>query len=340
MDRRDTAQRFRERLHDAMARGRVNRSALAASIGIDRSTLSQLLSPEADRLPRADTAAAIASALHVSLDWLLGLSQQPKLGADILNESVEVKVSANAPVDESLASWYAERVGYKIRHVPTTLPDLMKTEEVLAHEYRDFAARSPDRAIAISHGRLAYVRLPETDIEIAQSRQSMESFTRGEGIWRDLSLPARREQLDHMIALIDELYPTLRMFCFDGLTHFSVPYTVFGPQRAVVYVGQMFFAFNTLEHIRVLTRHFDAPGAGLDRIGPRGRRFPAHAAPGAGRGRLASRFRSSHQTGSLCALFDFNDIRRHGRTCSGHPRVVCAAESKNVDARIKSGHDG
>ena len=61
MDRRDTAQRFRERLREAMERGRVNRSTLAARIGIDRSTLSQLLSSEVDRLPRADTAAAIAS---------------------------------------------------------------------------------------------------------------------------------------------------------------------------------------------------------------------------------------------------------------------------------------
>ena len=258
MDRRDTAQRFRERLLEAMTSARFNRSVLAARIGIDRSTLSQLLSPEADRLPRADTAAAIASALNVSLDWLLGLSQQAKLGADILNESVEVKLSADAPVDESLAAWYAEAVGYKIRHVPARLPDLMKTEEVLDYEYREFAARSADRAIAVSHGRLAYVRLPETDIEISQSRQSLESFTRGEGVWRDLPLAARREQLDHMIALMDELYPTLRMFFFDGRTHFSVPYTVFGPQRAAVYVGQMFFAFNTIEHIRVLTRHFDA----------------------------------------------------------------------------------
>ena len=258
MDRRDTAQRFRERLREAMANGRVNRSTLAARIGIDRSTLSQLLSPETDRLPRADTAASIAAALNVSLDWLLGLSQQQKLGADILHESMEVKASAGAPVDESLAAWHAEAVGYKIRHVPATLPDLMKTEEVLDYEYRDFAARTADRAIAVSHGRLAYVRLPETDIEICQSSQSMESFARAEGIWRDLSLPARREQLDHMIALMDELYPTLRIFFFDGRTQFSVPYTVFGPQRAVVYVGQMFFAFNTIEHIRVLTRHFDS----------------------------------------------------------------------------------
>ena len=201
---------------------------------------------------------------------MLGLSQQQKLGADILLESVEVRASAEEPADESLAVWYAEAAGYKIRHVPATLPDLMKTEEVLDHEYRDFAARSADRAIAASHGRLAYVRLPETDIEICQSRQSLETFARGESIWRDLSLSARRAQIDHMIGLIDELYPTLRMFFFDGLTHFSVPYTVFGPQRAAVYVGQMFFAFNTLQHIRVLTRHFDAL--------VRAATVPAHAA--------------------------------------------------------------
>ena len=258
MTRRDTARRFRERLLEAMDRAEVNRSTLAARIGIDRSTLSQLLSAETDRLPRADTVAAIAGALQVSLDWLLGLSHEAKLGADILNESVEVTLSAGAPVDQSLANWYVEAAGYKIRHVPATLPDLMKTEEVLDYEYRDFVAKTTDQAIAVSHGRLEYVRMPETDIEICLSRQSMESFARAEGIWTDLSLPARREQLDRMIALIDELYPTQRMFFFDGRTHFSVPYTVFGPQRAVIYIGQIFFAFNTIEHIRVLTRHFDA----------------------------------------------------------------------------------
>ena len=31
---------------------------------------------------------------------------------------------------------------------------------------------------------------------------------------------------------------------------------------------------------------------------------------------------------------------RHGRACPGHPRLVCAVGTKNVDARIKSGHDG
>ena len=60
-----------------------------------------------------------------------------------------------------------------------------------------------------------------------------------------------------MIKLVEELYPTLRWFLYDGLKRYSVPVTIFGPQRAAVYVGQMYLVFNTTEHIRVLTRHFD-----------------------------------------------------------------------------------
>ena len=34
------------------------------------------------------------------------------------------------------------RRGYKISYVPTTLPDLVKTEAVIEHEYRAFEAKS------------------------------------------------------------------------------------------------------------------------------------------------------------------------------------------------------
>ncbi len=36
-----------------------------------------------------------------------------------------------------------------------------------------------------------------------------------------------------------------------------MPYTVFGPMRAAIYVGDMYFVFTSTEHIRELTRHFD-----------------------------------------------------------------------------------
>src|SRR3546814_2465267 len=60
-----------------------------------------------------------------------------------------------------------------------------------------------------------------------------------------------------MIALVEELYPTYRWFLYDGLAHYSAPVTIFGPIRAAVYIGNMYFVFNSTEHIRALTQHFD-----------------------------------------------------------------------------------
>ena len=257
MERRDTVRILRGRLGEALERSRFSRSGLAREVGIDRSTLSQLLSKENDRLPRADTVAAIAAVLQVSLDWLLGLSQEEKLGADILRQSLQIEPTSPDPADERLARWHAEAAGYKIRHVPTTLPDVLKTDAVIRYEFSAFHAATPHQAMAQSHARLAYMRLPETDMEMCSSLQMLESFSRGEGVWRDLGDDDRRDQLVHMIDLVEELYPSLRWFLFDGLARYSVPITVFGPRRAALYVGQMYFVFNTTEHIRVLTRHFD-----------------------------------------------------------------------------------
>jgi len=257
VDRRETVRIFRARFLEALEKAGLSRSALARRTGVDRSTLSQLLSPDNDRLPRADTVAAIAAVLRVSLDWLLGLSHEAKLGADVLQESVQFTPSAQTPVDENLARWHIEAAGYKIRYVPTTLPDLVKTEDVLRYEYRDYVTKSADQAIAASHGKLAYTRLPDTDMEVCMPRQALEAFAKGEERWSGLASEVRTAQLDKMAEIGDELYPSLRIFLFDALTHYSVPYTIFGPSRAAVYVGQMFFVFTTTPHIRVLTRHFD-----------------------------------------------------------------------------------
>lgn len=240
-----------------MEQAEINRSQVAHRSGIDRSTLSQLLSSDNERLPRADTVAAIATTLNVSLDWLLGLSHENKLGAEILDDSLQIRLRPHTMADEDLSRWHEEAAGYKIRYVPTSLPDLAKTDEVLHYEFRDVIAKTADQAIAASQSKLAYSRLPETDMEICTSQQSIEVFARGEGLWRGLDSSVRAEQLERMIQLFEELYPRLRLFLFDGLTQYSVPYTVFGPLRAAIYVGQMYFVFNTTQHIRVLTRHFD-----------------------------------------------------------------------------------
>jgi len=257
MQRRDTVRIFRQRLREAMGNAELNRAQLAERAGIDRSTLSQLLASDLARLPRADTVAAIATVLRVSLDWLLGLSGEAARGAAILDESVQVSPQPRTGADSNLARWQEEAVGYKIRYVPASLPDLMKTNAVLRYEYQLFASKTPDQAIAASQDRLAYSKLPESDIEICVSQQALEGFARGEMLWRNLPAAARREQLAQIGRLAEELYPSLRLYLFDLRTNYAVPYTVFGPLRAVIYLGQMYLVFNTTSHVRVLTRHFD-----------------------------------------------------------------------------------
>ena len=257
MDRRDVSRVFRARLSEAMERTGASRASLARRVGIDRSTLTQLLSTDVDRLPRADTVAAIAAELKVSLDWLLGLSQEGKLVADILHESLQVSPSAQEPVDEQIIEWFAEASGTKVRSVPATLPDFAKTGEVLRHEYRVFSARSLDRALAEARDKLTRLRLSDTDMEICMPLQGMEDFAEGGGIWRALPAPARSRQLERLSEVVEELYPRLRVHLFDGLTHYSAPYTIFGRRRVALYAGQIFLVFNTAEHLSVLNRHFD-----------------------------------------------------------------------------------
>jgi transcriptional regulator with XRE-family HTH domain len=257
MDRRKTVEAFRERLSEVIERSGLSRMAFSARVGLDRSTLSQLLSPGNERLPRAETIAAIANREQVSTDWLLGLSQEGQIGADIVAPALEIESGAASPADARLARWHAEAAGYKIRYVPTILPDLLKTEEVIRYEFQEYGARVPKARIEQAEERLAYSRLPETDMEVCSSLQSVEDFARGHGVWKGLPAESRAAQLNAMTVLLDELYPTFRWFLFDGLQRYSVPLTIFGPKRAAVYVGNMYLVFNSTEHIQVLTRHFD-----------------------------------------------------------------------------------
>ncbi len=257
MDRRRTVETFRERLAEVIERSGLSRSGFAAKAGLDRSTLSQLLSGANDRLPRAETIASIAEQEQVSIDWLLGLVQEEKIGTNILSEAPEIARGGASHSDERLARWRAEAVGYKIRYVPTNLPDLLKGEEVIRYEYQLQGSDMPAFRLEQAEARLAYSRRPETDLEACSSLQALEGFARGQGIWEKLPLASRKLQLSWMIDLMDELYPTFRWFLFDGLEHYSAPVTIFGPTRAAAYIGNMYFVFNSTEHIRALTQHFD-----------------------------------------------------------------------------------
>ncbi len=257
MDRQKTVESFRARVLELIDRSNESRSAFASRVGMDRSTLSQLLSTDNDRLPRAERLVAIASAEQVSCDWLLGLAQDRREGTELIRADMEIESGAGSPIDERLARWHKEATGYKIRYIPTTLPDLLKTEEVIRYECPDVSEVPLETSAGQISSRLSYSRQPETEMEGCCAAQTLESFARGESVWRGLNSRARRAQIERMIELTDELYPTFRWSLYDARSHFSVPVTVFGPQRAVVYMGQLYFVFNMTDHIRVLASHFD-----------------------------------------------------------------------------------
>lgn len=253
LDRRASAQTFRERLAKVIARSGQSQAAFARSIGLDRSTLAQLLSQADDRLPRAETLASIAAGSRVSVDWLLGLSQREQLGADVFGDTLQVEQPEPSPIDERMFRWMTEAAGYKIRSVPSSVPDVIKTEAVFRHEY----AADPERTLEAARSRIAYLRRPETEMEVCCGLQTVEALALGEGRWAGVPLADRVEQMDRLAALARDLYPSLRIFLFDLRQTFSVPFTVFGPLRAAIYVGGFYLVFNANEYIRLLTRRFD-----------------------------------------------------------------------------------
>lgn len=248
---------FRERLGEVIDRSGLNQSRFARSTGVDRSTLSQLLSANNRRLPRIETVASIADAHQVSIDWLLGLTHGGPMQAEMMEEETSFEMNALAPNDERLIRWFDEAAGYKVRYVPQTLPDVLKTEAVIRHELEHYVASRPEQKIEHAAQRLAAIRGAGTDMECCSSRQSIEGFARGEGIWRSLPLAHRRDQLRQIAELGGELYPMFRWFLFDGLERYAVPVTIFGQQRAAIYLGQMYLVLTSADHVRTLSTHFD-----------------------------------------------------------------------------------
>lgn len=255
MDKRALSNLFRIRLNDLVTRAGVSHSAFAAGIGIDRSALSQLLSSDSARLPRVETLLNIAERHSVSLDWLLGISHDPGLMGE-LRPSFEIEEGGEDYTDTLLMKWHAEAAGSKIRYVPARIPDLLRTPQIIAFEAKS-AHQSVKAQASETAFRLDYNRQPGTDMEVCMPRETLEAFAEGRGMWRGLKKEIRAEQLQYMSTLINELYPSFRLFLFNEKERFSVPYTIFGSQRAAIFVGGMYLVLNNAESIRKMQRHFD-----------------------------------------------------------------------------------
>ena len=254
--KRNICETFKLRLASLIARSGLSVSAFSKRCGLDRSALSQFLNDGSLRLPRSETLVSIAASENVSVDWLLGLSQDEAVVGEV--SSVFDIEHASAEQDRSLlAEWHTEAAGYKIRYAPSSLPDLVRTPAVVNYEFGEKQSVQTRDKTEFAREQLDYSRLPETDMEVVMPFQRLENLASGKDIWNGLLRGQRQAQLAHMIHLIEELYPTFRLFLYDGRKHYLSPFTIFGPKRAAVYLGDMYMVINSVEHIRQLTRRFD-----------------------------------------------------------------------------------
>lgn len=257
IDKRDRATLFRTRLAEAMKERAVSQAALARFTGVDRSTISALLAT-GTRLPNAQLAADCAAALGISADWLLGLSGRPEPIADLLAMSMSITEAPRALIDEHIFGWHREAAGYKIRHVPATLPDMLKTRAMVEWEYAPQLGRTAEQAFGAFEDRLAWMRNAKSDYEIALPVHELAAFATASGYYEGLPKGVRLAQLQRLRTLCDQLYPSLRVCLFDARRVFSAPITVFGPMLAVIYLGGHYLAFRDSARVEVITHHFDA----------------------------------------------------------------------------------
>ncbi len=257
IDKRDRAQIFRIRLQSAMEQANITQSALARLAQVDRSTLSQLIKDDGARLPNGQLIAACAAVLGVSADWLLGLSDRPEQAQDLVASAISMTQAPRALVDEKIFAWHQEAAGYKIRHVPAGLPDMLKTTDILRWEYAPSLGKTTEQAIGASNDRLEWMRGARSDYEIAIPLYEMESFAQGVGYYEGLSPDLRKPQLEKFRDLHHQLYPALRLHLFDQRKLYSAPVTVFGPLLAVIYIGQTYLVFRDTERVSAITSHFD-----------------------------------------------------------------------------------
>lgn len=257
IDKRARAALFRDRIAHAMQASRTTQSALARQTGADRSTLSQILNDDGARMPGGQLVAECANALGVSADWLLGLSDFPEQATDLLAGAMTMTRASRALIDDAVLGWHQEAAGYKIRHVPAALPDMLKTTDVLRWEYQPAIGRSIDQALEASQERITLMQNGGSDYEVALPLTELSTFAKAEGYYAGLRTETRRAQLRHLRDLHDTLYPKLRLHLFDPRRIYSAPLSVYGPLLAAIYVGHSYLVFRDTDRVQAITHHFD-----------------------------------------------------------------------------------
>ena len=255
MDKRDLAESFRNRLQDVIDRHGQSKTELLRKADIDRSALSQFLSAERVRLPRAEALRRLAIATGVSADWLLAIENAPE-GRQEVSSSWQIERAEATDQASPLARWHTEAAGTKLRYVPSTLPDMLSLNDELEHETAKAKQAADTRGGGVEN-ILGEISLDEMDVEIAMPIQTLQDVAAQSGLWRNVSAARCRRQLEHMARICDERYPALRLHLYDGSTHFSAPFTVFGKQRVALYIGEAYLVITGQEQVRDFTQKFD-----------------------------------------------------------------------------------
>ncbi len=251
MDKRVLSSSFRERFRTLVEAEKENLSDFLRATGIDRSALSQFLDPKHDRLPRAETLRRIAEARGVSVDWLLCLENAPE-GRQEMSSSNQIESIHTNDGTSCLERWHIEAEGFKLRYVPSTLPDMLSLSDQTVDERSSTDARGGGVENVLS----GFV-LEDRDIEIAMPIQTLEDLSVQSGLWRNAPADLCRRQLDHIAEVCGDHYPALRLHLYDGTKVFSAPFTVFGKIRAAVYIGDAYLTLTNPEQVRIFAKRFD-----------------------------------------------------------------------------------
>lgn len=257
MAKRDRHDLFRLRLHEAMSTVGMSKSALARATNVDRSTIGQLFKNDLPRMPNAQLAADIAYALGISADWLLGLTNQPEKPGDILASALSLSPAERTSADAQILDWHREAAGSKVRHVPATLPEMLKTDQLLAWEYSSLPSDVVAQVTTSARSQIELVKSGGADYEIAMPVHELIACAEGSGYYATLEPEHRIKQLSQLAKKINELFPRLRLFLFDAHNLFSAPVTIFGNSLAILYVGQCYLALREQQRVSALTDHFD-----------------------------------------------------------------------------------
>lgn len=257
MTKKSTASVLQRRLQQAFAETGLTLTSFADQCGIDRSGLSQLLSSKSFRIPRGDTLAQLATALNVSSDWLLGLSEDRATGAQLLAHALNNQATTDEPIEATWLAWHQAAQHEKKRYVPAYgFPSQFETEDVLLHIFEPLIGRKKtlqSQAATTKDTDDLLLR----DYETCWANHDLDSFVSGTGFWHGLSAAKRRKQLEVLATALDSLYPDYKLYIFDSHKILPLPLAVFGRQRATIYCNNNYLVFNQAPHIDFLIAYFN-----------------------------------------------------------------------------------